>query len=68
MQGVRTILHRRAQRGRSHQRGGALVEYWLVVSLVVLVLIAKPDLMHQLADALKKAYASFVYALSISWI
>ena len=50
------------------QRGGALVEYTIVVLLLVLVLVAYPDAIPQLAKALREAYASFVYALSVSWI
>lgn len=60
----------RSRRGKSRcaQRGGALVEYTLVVLLLVLVLVADPNVIGQLAQALREAYASFVYALSASWI
>jgi len=54
-------------RGR-RQRGGALAEYTVVVLLLVLVLVAYPDAIPQLAKALREAYASFAYALSVSWI
>lgn len=51
------------------QRGGALVEYVAVVFLLLLVLLASPDdIFHVLAEALSKAYTSFVYALSVSWV
>lgn len=53
--------------GRS-QRGAALAEYLVVSLLLVLVLIANPNVFVELADALRKVYASFVYALSTSWI
>lgn len=53
---------------RRAQRGGALVEYTLVVLLLVLVLVVDPNVIGQLAQALREAYASFVYALSASWI
>jgi Flp pilus assembly pilin Flp len=50
------------------QRGSALIEYTVVVLLLVTVLLANPNVIRQLADALRDAYTSFVYALSISWI
>lgn len=53
---------------RTHQRGSALVEYTIVVSLLVVVLLANPNVIRDLAHALRDAYTSFVYALSISWI
>ena len=50
------------------QRGGALVEYTIVALCLVLILVAVPnDVIHKLMDAVKNAYASFAYALSISW-
>lgn len=57
-----------ARRSARCQRGGALVEYTVVVLLLVLVLVAYPDAIPQLAKALREAYASFVYALSVAWI
>ena len=51
----------------SCHRGTATVEYLIVALFVVLVLVAGQDVIHQLADALRTAYASFVYTLSISW-
>lgn len=53
---------------RGCQRGSALIEYTVVVLLLVTVLLANPNVIRQLADALRDAYTSFVYALSISWI
>lgn len=50
------------------QRGSALTEYLIVALLLVLVLVANPNVFVELAAALRKAYASFVYALSASWI
>jgi Flp pilus assembly pilin Flp len=49
------------------QRGSAMVEYAIVGMLIVLVLVADPNVIKQLADALRDAYASFVYTLSVSW-
>lgn len=61
-------MNRRAKNlGAARQRGGALVEYLVVALLLVAVLIADPDVFRQLAEALRKAYASFVYALSTAW-
>lgn len=50
------------------QRGGALVEYVIVVLALLLVLVANPNVIQQLMHALRDAYTSFVYALSVSWI
>jgi Flp pilus assembly pilin Flp len=52
---------------RRMQNGGAHTEYMIVAMLVVLVLIANDNVVKQLADAIRKAYSSFVYALSVSW-
>ncbi len=50
------------------QRGSALVEYTVVVLLLVVVLIATDgNVIRELVGAVREAYASFVYALSISW-
>lgn len=73
MQGSTDMSGQRRIAGAAHrsarcQRGGALVEYTVVVLLLVLVLVAYPDAIPQLAKALRDAYASFVYALSVSWI
>ena len=56
------------QRSAGRQRGAALVEYLIVVLLLVTVLIVDPNVFVELAAALRKAYASFVYALSTSWM
>jgi Flp pilus assembly pilin Flp len=50
------------------QRGSATVEYTIVATLVVVVLIANENVVQQLANAIRNAYASFVYALSVSWL
>lgn len=48
------------------QRGQASIEYIVVVIAVVIILIAKPDVITDIVNALKDAYAAFVYALSAS--
>ena len=49
-------------------RGNALIEYTVVLLLLVIALLADPNVISQLATALRNAYASFVYVLSASWI
>jgi len=49
------------------QRGSAMIEYIVVATFVVIVLVANPNVIKQLADALRDVYASFVYTLSVSW-
>ena len=50
------------------QRGSATAEYLIVAAFVVVVLIANDNVIKQLADAIRNAYASFNYALSVSWL
>jgi hypothetical protein len=35
---------------------------------VIIVLIANENVIKELADAIRNAYASFAYALSVSWL
>lgn len=53
--------------GNHRQCGAAMIEYLVVASLLVLVLIAKPNVFTDLAAALRESYASFVYVLSAAW-
>ena len=53
---------------RAIQRGSAMAEYMIVATLVVVVLVAHDNVIKQLADAIRNAYASFVYALSVAWL
>ena len=55
-------------RAPRRQRGSATVEYTIVAAFVVIVLIANENVIKQLADAIRNAYASFAYALSVSWL
>ncbi len=52
----------------SRQAGNATAEYLLVATFVVVVLVANDNVIKQLADAIRNAYASFLYALSVSWL
>lgn len=51
---------------RSAQRGQATIEYTVVVMALVIVLIAKPDVITEVVTALKDLYVAFVYAISAS--
>ncbi|HEY4145317.1 hypothetical protein [Pinirhizobacter sp.] len=54
--------------GRRRQRGAAMVEYSIGALMLVLVLVAvNPNAIEQLVTAIRDAYTSFVYALSVSW-
>jgi Flp pilus assembly pilin Flp len=55
-------------RSPARQRGSATAEYVIVAALVIIVLIANENVIKQLADAIRNAYASFAYALSVSWL
>ena len=50
----------------SYQAGQATIEYTVVVIAVVIVLIANPDVIADIVNALKQAYAAFVNAISVS--
>ena len=50
------------------QRGNTSTEYIIVVMFVIIVLIAKENVIKELADAVRNAYASFAFALSVSWL
>ena len=50
------------------QRGSATAEYIMVATFVIIVLIANENVIKELADAIRNAYASFAYALSVSWL
>lgn len=51
---------------RRRQRGQSTIEYTVVVIAVVIVLIARPDVITEVLDALKQAYSAFVHAISAS--
>lgn len=53
---------------RSKRRGGAAIEYLVVVGLLAMVLLVKPDAIPALVKSLREAYTSFVHALSIAWM
>ncbi|MDY0134258.1 MAG: hypothetical protein RBS14_01040 [Atribacterota bacterium] len=63
---IHGLHHRYLKHGApsSCQHGAALVEYIIVAFLFVLLLVAGPNVMHQLALALGQAYQSFVFVLS----
>ncbi|MCC4592609.1 hypothetical protein [Xanthomonas sacchari] len=48
------------------QRGQSTIEYTVVVMALVIVLIAKPDVITEVVTTLKELYAAFVYAISVS--
>jgi Flp pilus assembly pilin Flp len=50
------------------QRGSATAEYAVVALFVVVVLVANENVIKELADAIRNAYAAFGYALSVSWL
>jgi hypothetical protein len=58
----------RLTRSHGYQRGSATAEYLIVALLVIIVLVANDNVIKQLADAIRNAYASFAYALSVSWL
>jgi hypothetical protein len=61
-------MKKRATSKKGAQRGSATAEYMIVATLVVIILVAQDNVVKQLADAIRNAYASFVYALSVAWL
>ncbi|MBO9873421.1 MULTISPECIES: hypothetical protein [Xanthomonas] len=59
-------MNARALSCRRRQRGQSTIEYTVVVMALVIVLIAKPDLITEVVTALKELYSAFVYAISVS--
>lgn len=59
---------RRPWRRRRQQAGQGLVEYSVLLLFVVLVLVANPNVILELVQAMRDAYVAFVDALSLSWI
>lgn len=59
---------RRPWRRRRQQAGQGLVEYSVLLLFVVLVLVANPNVILELVQAVRDAYVAFVDALSLSWI
>jgi hypothetical protein len=55
-------------RAARRQRGSATAEYVIVAMFVIIVLIANENVIKELADAIRNGYASFAYALSVSWL
>lgn len=53
---------------RYRQRGGAAVEYIVVVGALLAVLAFGGPAISQLLKALHDAWSHFLYALSVSWI
>jgi Flp pilus assembly pilin Flp len=49
------------------QRGAAMMEYVLITLLIVIVLIASPNVIEEIVNALKEVYRAFVYALGMSY-
>lgn len=60
-------IHRHRPGTRARQRGQGLVEYTVLLMCVVLVLVANPNVILELVQALRDAYAAFADAISLSW-
>lgn len=58
---------RREPRLRRQQAGQGLVEYTVLLACVVLVLVANPNVVLELVQAIGDAYVAFVDAISLSW-
>ncbi|RMH93822.1 hypothetical protein EBB59_04030 [Lysobacter pythonis] len=55
-------------RSPTQQTGYVTIEYVIVLICAVVVLLAKPDVITQIVDAIKQIYSAFVYAISFSSI
>lgn len=61
-------MHRMKIRSPRRQRGQAVIEYTLVTFLVVLVLVANPNVITEIVDAIRSVYQAFAHAISVSYI
>lgn len=61
-------MQRVSIRSPARQRGQALIEYTLVTFLVVVVLIANPNVITEIVDAIRSVYQAFTSAISVSYI
>jgi len=52
---------------RRSQRGGATIEFSIITFLAVVVLLAEPDVVTMLMDAIKQVYGAFTSALSMTF-
>jgi len=57
---------RRAATARA-QRGSAVIEYSIVTFLAVAVLVAQPNVVVDLMDAIHKVYEAFTHAISLTF-
>lgn len=58
-------MKRTQPRPPRQQRGAALIEYTIVTVVGVLVLVAEPNIVLELIEAIRKAYQGFTYMLSM---
>lgn len=49
------------------QRGSAVIEYTIVTFLAVAVLVAEPNVVVELMEAIQKVYNAFTHALSLTF-
>lgn len=57
---------RRAAAARA-QRGSAVIEYSIVTFLAVAVVVAQPNVVADLMDAIHKVYQAFTHAISLTF-
>ncbi|MDX1548934.1 hypothetical protein [Novilysobacter spongiicola] len=55
-------------RGGRRQAGQGLVEYTVLLVFVVLVIVANPNIILELVQAVRDAYIAFVDVIAMSWI
>jgi len=53
--------------GSAGQQGVTTIEYVVVTVLFVLALVAAPNVIPELMEAIKRAYQAFTYAISVSY-
>lgn len=57
----------RGRIGSAGQQGVTTVEYTVVSAVFLLALVAAPNVIPELMEAIKKLYQAFTYAISVSY-
>lgn len=50
-----------------HQAGVAMMEYVLITLFIIVVLIASPNVIEEIINAIKDVYRAFVYAIGMTY-
>ena len=64
---MRPVWGARKRIGSARQRGVTTIEYVVVTAIFLLALVAAPDVVPELMEAIKKLFQAFTYVISVSY-